>query len=78
MTSLEKIYLVKEKQLLHLLEIANRYYALECGGVDNWESYGASLGDYLANAAIDIGYTGELNFKTLAQEDIKHYKEDGE
>lgn len=75
---MEKFYLVKEKELLHLLEVTNRYYALESGGVDNWEGYGASLMDYLDNVAMDMCYIGKLDFKILAQEDLKHYKEDSE
>lgn len=56
---MEKFYLV-EQTITVSLEVANKYYILECGSVDKWKWYNASLGDYLDSAA-----TG-LNFKALA------------
>ena len=42
-------YIISEKRLLQLLEAEARLDALEYGGVDNWEWYSDSLGDYLKN-----------------------------
>ena len=43
----ETVYLVPEYKLRELLQDSNKLAALECGGVDNWESYGWSIGDFV-------------------------------
>ena len=43
------IYLVSEYKLRKLLEDSNKLAALECGGVDNWDWYSYSIGDYIAD-----------------------------
>ena len=43
------IYLVPEHTLRDLLNDSNKLTALECGGVDNWDWYGYSIGDYVAD-----------------------------
>ena len=45
----KKYYLVEEDKLKYLLHDALMLYALDCGGVDNWEWYGESTGDFLKN-----------------------------
>lgn len=41
-------YVISEKRFRELLEEEVRYIALENGGVDNWEWYGASIQEYLS------------------------------
>ena len=41
---------IDKKELRELLEAYYKLQALECGGVDNWEWYGASLQDYATSA----------------------------
>ena len=43
------IYLVPEHTLRDLINDSNKLAALECGGVDNWDWYGYSIGDYVAD-----------------------------
>ena len=40
-------YVISERRFRELLEEEARYIALENGGVDNWEWYGASIQNYL-------------------------------
>lgn len=44
---MEKFYKVSESKLKELIYDSLRWNALENGGVDNWDWYGASLTDYL-------------------------------
>lgn len=44
---MSKMYQITEERLRELLEIEARYDALENGGVDNWEQYGAALSDFI-------------------------------
>jgi len=44
---MEKFYKVSESKLRELIYDSLRWIALENGGVDNWDWYGASLTDYL-------------------------------
>ena len=43
----DKYRLIKEDKLIILLESYIRLRALESGGVDNWEWYGESIGDFI-------------------------------
>lgn len=43
------IYLVPEHTLRDLINDSNKLTALECGGVDNWDWYGYSISDYVAD-----------------------------
>lgn len=45
----EEKYILTSTQLRRLIRAEEILYALECGGVDNWEWYGESIGDYLKN-----------------------------
>jgi len=64
-----KYYIISEERLKELLEEEARYIALENGGVDNWEWYGASIQDYLslceANAIYEIVKERMDEFETL-------------
>lgn len=42
-----KYYKITEDELLFFIESGMRLCALENGGVDNWEWYGVSLGDFI-------------------------------
>ena len=52
---MKKYRCVPEKELLEILEAANKYWALENGGVDNWNWYCDSLHDYLEKLGCRIG-----------------------
>ena len=68
---MSKYRLVPEQKLLRLLEGYARLVALENGGVDNWEWYGESLGNYLDNYFDDEKYH---EFSEIAEETIKNYQ----
>lgn len=72
---MKKYRLVEEKELIDLLESYNRLQALENGGVDNWEWYGASLGDFLETWIADKGLDpdGDLDFTAMAEDDLNEY-----
>ena len=77
-----KRYIVKESELLELLEANLRLAALENGGVDNWEWYGDSLCDYLRNYCEwnNIQYEDEegdpvIDYDTLALLELEDYRE---
>ena len=70
---MERIFKVYENDLIELIRASMMFYALESGGVDNWEWYGESLRDFLnENASKDD------NFETLAEQELKNYEEVGE
>ena len=66
-----KYYIIDELRLKELLVTEARYDALENGGVDNWEWYGASIQDYLdlykANAIYEIVNERINEFKALEE-----------
>lgn len=75
-------YVVKESELLELLEARLRLAALENGGVDNWEWYGDSLCDYLRNYCEwnNMQYEDEegdpvIDYDTLALLELDDYRE---
>ena len=70
-----KYRLVPEKELLKILEVCNKYYALDNGGVDNWEWYGASLCDYLNEFIKDqkLDLECDWNYQTIAERDIDEF-----
>lgn len=77
-----KRYIIKESELLELLEANLRLAALENGGVDNWEWYGDSLCDYLRNYCEwnNIQYEDEegdpvIDYDTLALLELEDYRE---
>lgn len=72
---MKKYRLVEEKELIDLLESYNRLQALENGGVDNWEWYGASLGDFLEAWIADKGLDpdGDWDFTAMAEDDLNEY-----
>jgi hypothetical protein len=68
--------IIDEKELEDLICDANRYRALESGGVDNWEWCGASMSDYLDACAdeLHIPEDEDFGFRTLAQIELVRYK----
>ena len=77
-----KRYIIKESELLELLEARLRLAALENGGVDNWEWYGDSLCDYLRNYCEwnNMRYEDEegdpvIDYDTLALLELDDYRE---
>ena len=73
---MKKYRLVPETELRHYIEAWLKLQALENGGVDNWEWYGASLGDFLESWAKETGRDPEdedLDFNEIINEDIKEY-----
>ena len=77
-----KRYIIKESELLELLEARLRMAALENGGVDNWEWYGDSLCDYLRNYCEwnNMRYEDEegdpiIDYDTLALLELEEYRE---
>ena len=72
---MKKYRLVEEKELLELLEAYNKLQALENGGVDNWEWYGASLEEFLEAWIAESGLdpNSDWDFTSMAEEDLNHY-----
>lgn len=72
---MKKYRLIEEKELILLLESYNRLQALENGGVDNWEWYGASLGDFLEAWIVESGLDpdSDWDFTSMAEKDICNY-----
>ena len=72
---MKKYRLVEEKELINLLESYNRLQALENGGVDNWEWYGASLRDFLVTWITESGLDpdNDWDFISMAEEDLNNY-----
>ena len=71
---MKKYRLVEENKLIDLLEAYNRLQALENGGVDNWEWYGA-LGDFLEAWIAEKGLDpyGDWDFTAIAEDDLNEY-----
>ena len=72
---MKKYRLVEENKLIDLLEAYNRLQALENGGGDNWEWYGASLGDFLEAWIAEKGLDpdGDWDFTAIAEDDLNEY-----
>lgn len=74
-----KYYLIEEKELFDLLRADLRLTALESGGVDNWEWYGESLGDFITTCAKEMNVNLEeedFGFSNIAVELMKKYKQE--
>ena len=71
---MKKYRLVEENKLIDLLEAYNRLQALENGGVDNWEWYGA-LGDFLEAWITEKGLDPDCDwdFTAIAKDDLNEY-----
>lgn len=69
-----KYYKVSETVLKSLLEDSYTYSALRNGGVDNWEWYGASIGDFIESSCRIDGIEYE-SIEEIAEEDLENYEE---
>ena len=71
----KKQYLIDEDTLKDLLTAAHYYAILERDGVDNWEWYGASLGDFLEAWIAESGLDpdSDWDFTSMAEEDLNNY-----
>lgn len=67
---MERYFKINESELIELLHDSMKLMALENGGVDNWEWYGASIHDFIeAN-----GGAGESLYD-IARADLGIYEE---
>lgn len=66
-TYIERKYLVSESELIELIHDSMKLFALENGGVDDWEWYGISISDF------EKANGGELY--ELAQKELENYLE---
>lgn len=70
----EKIFLVKESVLLHLLERDLFLDYLEAAGVDNWSGFGGeTMSEYLADKAPQA--KEEIDFEYLARLNLSEFRE---
>ena len=67
-----KYYKINEMSLRELITAANQFYALECGGVDNWEWCGESCCDFLRGVGEELGQEFE-SFEELTDYEITSY-----
>jgi hypothetical protein len=67
-----KYYKISEKALRELITAANQFYALECGGVDNWMWCGESCCDFLRQCGEDASREFE-DFEELTDYEITGY-----
>lgn len=71
-----KYYLVPEEDLADLMTDSLCLQALENGGVDDWEGYGWSIGEFLNMCREDynIPEGTEFSISDLAETDMQGYK----
>ena len=69
-------YLISERTFKPILEDALKFRALESGGVDNWEWYGASFSDFLKEWASknEIEDEEDYSFEDIVKSDLKYFK----
>lgn len=67
--------LVSEKEMRRLLYAYNKMTALESGGVDNWEWYGASIGDYVEDWVNEknLDLDSDWDLEAIVDDDIQSY-----
>ena len=70
-------YILTREQLLELLTSHNKLIALESGGVDNWEWYGASIHDFIDEWIREEGVNPDEDWyiDDIADLDIDKYYE---
>ena len=71
---MKKYRLVPETELRYYIEAWLKLQALENGGVDNWEWYGA-LGDFLEAWIAEKGLDPDCDwdFTAIAEDDLNEY-----
>ena len=69
--------LVPKDELKDLLYDSLRLQALDCGGVDNWDWYGASIGDFIEAAKVDYNVPkddDDFDISDMADVDVEGYR----
>ena len=69
--------LVPKDELKDLLCDSLRLQALDCGGVDNWDWYGASIGDFIEAAKVDYNVPKDddnFDISDMADVDVEGYR----
>lgn len=68
-------YMVSEKEMRALLRAYNKAIALESGGVDNWEWYGASICDFIDEwvRENDLDPEEDWGLEDMVDMDLKEY-----
>ncbi len=68
--------LIPKDELKDLLYDSLTLQALECGGVDNWDWYGASIADFIKMAKGDysIPEDAEFDISDMAEVDVEGYE----
>ena len=69
--------LVPKDELKDLLCDSLRLQALDCGGVDNWDWYGTSIGDFIEAAKVDYNVPkddDDFDISDMADVDVEGYR----
>lgn len=69
--------LVPKDELKDLLYDSLRLQALDCGGVDNWDWYSASIGDFIDAAKADYNVPeddDDFDISDMADVDVEGYR----
>lgn len=68
--------LVPKDELKDLLYDSLTLQALECGGVDNWDWYGASIADFIEMTRDDynVPKDAEFDISDMAEVDVEGYR----
>ena len=68
-------YMVSEQEMRMLLRAYNKAIALESGGVDNWEWYGASICDFIDEwvRENDLDPEEDWGLEDMVDMDLKEY-----
>ena len=71
-----KYCLVPKDELKELLYDSLTLQALECGGVDNWSNYDASIADFIDAAKVDYSVPEDDDFdiSDMADVDVEGYR----
>lgn len=72
-----KYCLVPKDELKELLCDSLTLQALECGGIDNWDWYGASITDFIEAAKVDYNVPeddNDFDISDMADVDVEGYR----
>ena len=73
-----KLYIIDEKTLKHLLARDNELTYLECAGVDNWSYYGEGRDDFIREELEELNISLEedidFDFEDIADIELKNFK----
>ena len=73
-----RLFVLTYDELLDLINAANKATALMQGGVDNWESYGWAMSNFLTDAICEYQLDEDTTFKQLAKYEIEKFYENVE